>query len=333
MDLKALKVISAVFIALTIVMAGLFVFEYSGLNSERTSYNGLQTSYDTQQGSVILKNAYAHWDYIAIENSSLLQTQYTDNATLHWMGGPLTGTYTGVNNITSTWNKFFGLWSAVWYYTVTPPAVTVNGNTATVISSNQFILTPVANQTQTQYLNISYTLDYMVNGGNWSIYSETWHIVGAGFVSASEQFVNSNYIESLAFSHWNNIAIENNTTVMQEYEPNATLHWVGGPLNGTYSGLSEINTTWNRFFGLWSAVWFYAESPPVITISGNTANVNATVQFIVQNAANTSQFKYINVSYDIMYFNNGFSAKSGMPQYMIYNEVFHITGSNTVNKL
>lgn len=333
MDAKTLKVISAVFVSLTIVMAGLFVFEYTGLSTEKTSYNGLRTSYDKQQSSVVLNDAYAHWDYIAIENSSLLMPQYMDNATLHWIGGPLTGTYSGVGNITTTWNKFFGLWSAVWYYTVTPPSVTVNGNRSIVTSNNQFVLTPVANQTQVQYLNISYTLDYMASGGNWSIYSETWHIVGAGFMSSSEQFVNSNYVESLAFSHWNNIAIENNTTVMQEYKSNATLHWIGGPLNGIYSGLAQINTTWNKFFGLWSAVWFYAESPPNVTINGNMANVNATVQFIVQNAANASQFKYINVSYDIMYFNNGFSAKTGMPQYMIYNEVFHITGSNTINKL
>jgi len=333
MDQKNLKIISAVFIALTVVMAGLFVLEYSDSNSERTSYNGIQSSYDAQQSSVVLKDVYAHWDYIAIENSSLLQTQYADNATLHWIGGPLTGTYTGISNISSTWNKFFGLWSAVWYYTVTPPTVTVNGNTATVLSDNQFVLTPVNNQIQVQYLNISYTLNYMSSGGNWSIYSETWHIIGGGFISTSEQFVISNYIENLAFSHWNNIAIENNTTVMQEYQSNATLHWIGGPLNGTYSGLSQINTTWNKFFGLWSAVWFYAESPPVITINGKTADVNATVQFIVQNAANTSQFKYINVSYGIMYFNNGFSIKSGMPQYLIYDEVFHITGSNTINKL
>ena len=192
MDLKTLKVISAVFIALTVVMAGLFVFEYSGLSSERTSYNALQTSYNTQQEPVVLKNAYAHWDYIAIENSSLLQTQYMNNATLHWIGGPLTGTYKGISNITSTWNKFFGLWSAV---------------------------------------------------------------------------------------------------------------------------------------------WFYAESPPVITISGNIVNVNATVQFIVQSSANASQFRYINVSYDITYFNTGFDFKNGMPQYVIYNEVFHIIGSNAINKL
>ena len=333
MNEKYLKMVLAVFVVLTVVMAGLFVFEYSNAGNEKSNYNNLQTNYATQQSKIVLDNAYSHWDYIAIENVSLLKAQYSSNATLHWIGGPLAGTYSGITNITATWNKFFGLWSAVWYYTVTPPTVSVSGRDAMVVSSNQFVLTPVSSSQQVQYLNVSYTLNYFQSGNSWMIYHETWHIVGAGFVSPAQQFVEKNYVNSLAFTHWNNIAIENNTTVMEQYETNATLHWIGGPLNGTYSGLAKINTTWNKFFGLWSAVWFYSESPPIVTLSGRTANVNATVQFIVQNAANTSQFKYINVSYDIMYYNTGFTTSNGMPQFMIYNEIFHITGSNTISEI
>ena len=333
MNSRTIMYVAAVFIALTIIMAGLFVFEYSAAASGKTSYNSVKADYQNQQSSVVLNDAYAHWDYIAIENASLLKPQYLGNATLHWIGGPLTGTYTGVQNITSVWDRFFGLWSAVWYYTVSPPAVKVSGSSATVTSLNQFVLTPYAASIQAQYLNISYSLTYMKESNSWSILSETWHIVGSGFISPTQQFVLSNYVGNLAFSHWNNIAIENNTTVMQQYESNATLHWIGGPLNGTYSGISQINTTWNRFFGLWSAVWFYAETPPVVTLSGNTANVSADVQFVVQNAANTSQFKYLNVSYDIMYYNTGFSTAHGLPEYMIYNETFRITGSNVLSKI
>ena len=333
MNSRTIMYVAAVFIALTIIMAGLFVFEYSAAASGKTSYNSIKADYQNQQSSVVLNDAYAHWDYIAIENASLLKPQYLGNATLHWIGGPLTGTYTGDQNITSVWNRFFGLWSAVWYYTVSPPAVMVSGSSATVTSLNQFVLTPYAASIQAQYLNISYSLTYMKENNSWSILSETWHIVGSGFISPTQQFVLSNYVGNLAFSHWNNIAIENNTTVMQQYESNATLHWIGGPLNGTYSGISQINTTWNRFFGLWSAVWFYAEAPPVVTLSGNTANVSADVQFVVQNAANTSQFKYINVSYDIMYYNTGFSTSHGLPEYMIYDETFRITGSNVLSKI
>ena len=33
------------------------------------------------------------------------------------------------------------------------------------------------------------------------------------------------------------------------------------------SGLNSIESTWNKFFGLWSAVWFYSEAPPLITVN------------------------------------------------------------------
>ncbi len=36
------------------------------------------------------------------------------------------------------------------------------------------------------------------------------------------------------------IAIENLSLIMKEYANNATLHWIGGPLNGTYSGITSI---------------------------------------------------------------------------------------------
>ena len=333
MNRKQMTIVAAVFIALTIIMGGLFVYEYSTNTHESQNYNTLNASYVKQQSSVVLNDAYAHWDYIAIENASLLEPQYLNNATLHWIGGPLSGTHAGIQNINATWNKFFGLWSSVWYYTVSPPAVSVSGNLALVTSQNQFVLTPVANTTQVQYLNVSYVLHYVGVNGNWSITNETWHIVGAGFVSQSQQSALSNYAGNLAFSHWNNIAIENNTTVMQQYASNATLNWMGGPLNGTYSGTSEINATWNRFFGLWSAVWFYAESPPSVTVGGNVANVSANVQFVVQSSTNASQFKYINVTYNILYYNMGFSMAKGLPNYMIYSEIFKITGAGSLSSL
>ncbi len=333
MNTKIFKTVAVVFIVLTIVMSALFVFENSSAVKSQDQYNSLQAKYEGQQSSVVLDNAYAHWNYIAIENTTLLKGQYASNATLDWIGGPLTGTYSGIGSIISTWSKFFGLWSAVWFYTVSPPVVSVSGNTATVLSENQFVLTPVSSQAQAQYLNISYRLDYIYNAGTWLIYGETWHIVGSGFVSASQKFTDINYVENLAFSHWNNIAIENSTTVMDQYASNATLYWIGGPLNGTYSGTAQINSTWNKFFGLWSAVWFYAESPPTVNVSGNTASVKADVQFIVQSSSNSSQFKYINVTYDLEYYSTGLNVKTGIPNYMITSEVFQITGSNLIDRI
>ena len=65
-----------------------------------------------------------------------------------------------------------------------------------------------------------------------------------------------NDANELATEHWNQIAIENSPVIMQQYAGNATLHWIGGPLNGTYHGTSAINTTWSKFFTAWQAVWF-----------------------------------------------------------------------------
>ncbi|GGM70427.1 hypothetical protein GCM10007108_05660 [Thermogymnomonas acidicola] len=327
--LVSLVVVAVVAVAL----AGLFGYSYMEYSKTASSYSNLKTSYSNVQASVVLDDAYAHWDYIAIENASLLAPQYASNATLHWIGGPLSGTYTGVQNITNTWDKFFAIWSAVWFYTITPPSVSVSGNMAQVLSMNQFVLTPFSEPQQVQYLNISYTLNYTKSGQNWLITGEVWHIVGTGYISLQEESSLVNQVTAEAFEHWNNIAIENNTSVMQEYLSNATLNWVGGPLNGVYHGYAAINETWNKFFALWSAVWFYTEQPPVVQVSGDMAHVQATVQFVVQNATNTSQFDYINVSYSITYLNTGFQQSSGQMPFMIYMETFQITGKGPLSKV
>jgi len=292
-----------------------------------------QTEFSNLNYLAVEEAAFAHWDAIAIENVTLFNAQYASNATLHWIGGPLTGTYIGPSAIESVWNKFFEIWSAVWFYTVSPPTVMVNGNLATVLSMNQFVLTPTTNQSQVQYLMINYTLNFIKMGGMWLIYNEIWHIVGTGFISFAQESVEWYTVNSLAFTHWNNIAIENNTSVMQEYASNATLNWIGGKLSGTYTGISAINTVWNKFFTLWSAVWFYSESPPVIMLSGNNAYVSATIQFIVQNASNTSQFFFLNVSYSIHYYNFGFNPATGTDSYLIVNETFQLTGTGPLNRV
>ena len=146
-----------------------------------------------------------------------------------------------------------------------------------------------------------------------------------------------NNARELSTEHWNQIAIENSSIIMQQYAGNATLHWIGGPLNGTYHGTSAINTTWNKFFTAWQAVWFYASTNttnnPVVTINGNTATVTANfVQFIVQNSS-THAFQYINTTYSIEYYNEGHSTSTGSVNYMIINETFHITGAGKISSL
>ena len=321
------NVLTMIFVITTLVFAGAFGYSLASFSSEKTQNNSLTANYDNQQGSVVLRNAFSHWNDIAIENVSLLANQYESNATLHWIGGPLTGTYTGNTSILQTWGKFFNLWSAVWFYAEAPPTVSVNGNSAVVNSQNQFVLTPFSNQQQVQYLNISYSLSYLKSSNNWLIDSETWHITGSGYISYTGSQVSALMAQAslqATFTHWNDIAIENVSLLANQYESNATLHWIGGPLTGTYTGNTSILQTWGKFFNLWSAVWFYAEAPPVVNVSGNSASVISSNQFIVTPFSNPFQVQYIDVSYilNFVFQNNTF---------LISNEVWHITGSGLIS--
>ena len=140
----------------------------------------------------------------------------------------------------------------------------------------------------------------------------------------------------LATEHWNQIAIENSSLIMKQYAVNATLNWVGGPLNGVYHGTSAINTTWNKFFTAWQAVWFYAStgttSNPIVTINGNTATITANfTQFVVQSSS-THAFEYINTTYTLVYYNMD-NTSSHNVDYEIINETFKITNSGKLSSL
>ncbi|MGC8514941.1 MAG: hypothetical protein ACP5OC_02245 [Thermoplasmata archaeon] len=319
--------LTVIFVITTLAFAGAFSYSLVASSSVKTQNNALTANYDNQQGSVVLKNAFTHWNDIAIENVSLLANQYESNATLHWIGGPLTGTYTGNTSILGTWGKFFNLWSAVWFYAEAPPTVSVSGDNAVVNAQNQFVVTPFSDQQQVQYLNVSYTLNYVKNPNNWLINSETWHITGSGYISYTGSEVNALMAQAslqAAFTHWNDIAIENVSLLANQYESNATLHWIGGPLTGTYTGNTSILGTWGKFFNLWSAVWFYAEAPPTVNVSGNSASVISSNQFIVTPFSDPFQVQYINVSYTLNFaFQNN--------TFMISNEVWHITGSGFIS--
>jgi ketosteroid isomerase-like protein len=47
--------------------------------------------------------------------------------------------------------------------------------------------------------------------------------------------------------HFKAIAGANLDRIMSQYAPDATLHWIGGPLNGTYHGKREIKEAWGKF--------------------------------------------------------------------------------------
>lgn len=47
--------------------------------------------------------------------------------------------------------------------------------------------------------------------------------------------------------HFKSVAMANVTDIMSQYAPDATLVWVGGPLDGTYKGKREIREVWEKF--------------------------------------------------------------------------------------
>ena len=57
-------------------------------------------------------------------------------------------------------------------------------------------------------------------------------MTGSGLISFAQESYEYDQVSNLAFSHWNNIAIENTSLVMHQYASNSTLHWVNGALKG-----------------------------------------------------------------------------------------------------
>jgi hypothetical protein len=50
-----------------------------------------------------------------------------------------------------------------------------------------------------------------------------------------------------AGAHFKAIAAGNVEQIMQGYAGNASLQWVGGPLDGAYAGSDKIRETWEKF--------------------------------------------------------------------------------------
>jgi hypothetical protein len=54
-------------------------------------------------------------------------------------------------------------------------------------------------------------------------------------------------ISDAAKTHFSAIGADETSKIMQGYADNAQLTWVGGPLDGTYSGANAIRSTWEKF--------------------------------------------------------------------------------------
>ena len=78
------KISNSIFVVLTVIFAGSFVAAYAPASTNGGKYAQEVTNYDNQLGAVVLKQALSHWNDIAIENSTLVMSEYTRNATLQW---------------------------------------------------------------------------------------------------------------------------------------------------------------------------------------------------------------------------------------------------------
>ena len=100
-------------------------------------------------------------------------------------------------------------------------------------------------------------------------------------LSTAASSLNATALLSAAYAHWNGVAIENVSSIMSEYSPGASLHWIGGPLNGNYIGTANITAAWAKFTGMHEYILWYASAPPTASVDGSSAVVKAPLQYLV----------------------------------------------------
>lgn len=83
-------------------------------------------------------------------------------------------------------------------------------------------------------------------------------------------------------------------TVLDAYGKDAALHWIGGPLDGTYSGAEKLKTVWTKF-----ATAQGAQTATVASLSEAANSKGTTVTADVAFAGkNTVKVRYILVYRD-----------------------------------
>jgi len=255
-------------------------------NSELSAkLSAINSSLQGTYAQSALAASMAHWNYIAIENTSLIDSSYSPSATLHWVGGPLTGTYVGMSEINTVWTKFTNLYETVYWYTVVPPTVRqVNSSYYSVSAPVQFLVAPASDPEDIFVLNVTENL--LLAKASFSIVNEVWSVKPITLQSVISGYPGqTSLVEaqllSDGYSHWNDIAIENVTLIAEQYSQGAELTWIGGPLHGNYTGLSQIARVWGKFSSAYEYVLWYAEVPPSVSVDGTTATVTGTLQFLV----------------------------------------------------
>ncbi len=96
---------------------------------------------------------------------------------------------------------------------------------------------------------------------------------------------------NLARQHLDSIAAGDVAKITSQYNASTSLHWVGGPLNGTFIGPQQLSEVWGKFAK--------AQAPLKVAIkdmkeSGNPAGTTVTAD-VVFTGKNTLKIRYVMV--------------------------------------
>ena len=92
--------------------------------------------------------------------------------------------------------------------------------------------------------------------------------------------------------HFKAIAGASVSDIMSQYAPGATLHWIGGPLDGTYSTPAAIKGVWTKFS---KAMGAENEMAKNIMVAGDAAGMTVTADVSFRG------MKSVNVRYVLVY--------------------------------
>lgn len=124
------------------------------------------------------KEALLHWMYIGMEDIQSLMQQYSDNAVLYWLGGPLNGEYEGKAAIQAVWTKFFTA-NGDEYVRVKNVNTYIVGEEVYVVADVAFHLKKTATG---QWIKLSLTYILVFDKKTLKITEEWWIIRAAGGV-------------------------------------------------------------------------------------------------------------------------------------------------------
>lgn len=94
---------------------------------------------------------------------------------------------------------------------------------------------------------------------------------------------------NLARQHLDAVAAGDTAKVISQYNGSSVLHWVGGPLNGTFTGALPLAEVWGKFAK--------AQAPLAVSVrdmkeSGNSAGTTVTAD-VVFTGKNTVKVRYV----------------------------------------